>query len=173
MAPATNLKPIETAAQAAQQPYPTSPAVGTLKFTATAGAAEARVMSIEPPIRPGHRKRLRLHLTTALAKGERLRDLQLECEGAATLGLRGELKVISVRPLVPARPKGERGNRIRRAVRRHQREVQLAAAKGTPAPDAPKDRRRKANTAPKAKAAVKPAPRPKRTPTGYSVVVEL
>jgi len=173
MAPATNRKPVETPKQAAELPYPTSPAIGTLKFTATAGAGEARVMSIEPPIRGGHRKRLRLHLTTQLAKGERLRDLDLDCEGAATLGLRGELKVISVKPLVPERPKGQRGNRIRRAVRRHQRAVQLAAAAGGDAPAELKDRRRNAKTAPKAVTATKPEPRPKRRPTGFSVVVEL
>jgi hypothetical protein len=173
MAPAINRQPIETPQQAAGHPYPTSPAIGTLKFTATGGAGEARVMSIEPPIRDGHRKRLRLHLTTQLCKGERLHDLQLDCEGAATLGLRGELKVISVKPLVPERAKGVRGNRIRRAVRRHTRDAQIAAAKGAEAPAAVKDRRRNPKTAPKAVAATKPEPRAKRRPTGFSVVVEL
>ncbi len=173
MAPAITRQPVETPKQAGEQPYPTSPAIGTLKFTATAGAGEARVMAIEPPIRGGHHKRLRLHLTTALVRGERLRDLQLDCEGAATLGLRGELKVIMVKPLVPARPKGVRGNRIRRAVRRQRQAEQVAAAKGGEAPKALKDRRRNAKTAPKVKPGGKPEPRIKRTPTGYSVVVEL
>ena len=78
MAPAKTRQPIETPEQALAHPYPTSPAVGTLKFTATSGAGEARVMSIEAPIRSGHGKRLRLHLTSVLKRGERLRDLQLE-----------------------------------------------------------------------------------------------
>lgn len=173
MAPAKTRTPIETAEQANALPYPTSPAIGTLKFTATAGAGDARVMSIEPPIREGHGKRIRLHVATALKKGERLRELQLDCVGAATLGLGSELKVISVRPLVPARPKGVRGNRIRREVRRQNRAAQIAAASGGEAPAAVKDRRRKAKTAPKPVAAGKPAPRPKRAPTGFSVVVEL
>lgn len=173
MAPAKTRTPIETPKQAAALPYPTSPAIGTLTFTATGGAGEARVMAIEPPIRGGHGKRLRLHLTTLLKSGERLRDLQLACEGAATLGLGTELKVITVKPLVPARPKGVRGNRIRRAVRRHVSAAQAATANGGEVPAAVKDRRRDAKTAPKAVAGGKPEPRPKRRPTGFSVVVEF
>jgi hypothetical protein len=163
----------ETTAQTAALPYPSSPAVGRLAFTGVAGAAEARVLAVLPPVRDGHGRRLRLHVAKPLRPGERLRDLQLQVEGADRLGLGKTLKVISVRPLVPARAKGRRGGRIRRALRRWDAARQRAAATGKPAPAKPKDRRRGKAAAKTTKAGTKPTPRAKRTPTGWSVVVEV
>lgn len=164
---------VETPTQAAGLPYPTSPAVGTLKFTGVGGAAEARVLAVLPPVRPGHGRRLRLHVASPLRAGERLRDLALAVDGAARLGLGDTLRVVSVRPLVPARPKGERGGRIRRALRRWDAARQRAAATGQPAPTKPKDKRRGKAPAKSSKGGGKPTPRPKRAPTGWSVIVEI
>lgn len=165
--------PIESAKQANELPYPSSPAVGVLKFTATAGPGEARVLDLLPPVRAGHGKRMRLHVATALKPGERLRELDLQAEGAATLGLGTSVRVVSVKPLVAERPKSKRGNRIRRAVRRWDAQRQKAAAKGADAPAEPKDKRRNAKTRHSSKHAGKPESRGKRTPAGWSVLVEL
>jgi len=165
--------PVETAKQASTQPYPTSPAIGTLRFTGPAGAGEARVLAVLPPVRAGHGRRLRLHVTAPLHRGQRLRELDLQVDGADTLALGAEVRVVSSRPLVAERPKGQRGNRIRRAVRRWDAAAQRAKAAGQPEPPKPAEKRRDKSTAPKAQAGGKPAARGKRVPAAWSVIIEL
>ena len=170
------LTPTEKPAETAKTAYPTSVAYGRVKFTTAKGAGEGRLLALLPPRRDGQGKRLRVHLVTAVQPGERLAGLAVETADGAAVGLAAVARVISVRPLVPSRPPGVRGKRIRRADRRAR-----AAGGGSPAPKPvarvkPEPKRKgKAEPAPApapVPVAVRAPARPRRNPTGYSVVLE-
>ncbi len=173
----TALPKVVTEVQIHQVRYPVCDACSRIRFRATTGPVEGRLLALLPPRRDGQGRRLRVHVPTRVLPGEHLKEVAIERAPAAVRGIPGEARVISAHPIVPARPPGKRGRRLRRSERMGKPAPAPAPKPVEPAPVKGKPKRGAAASPPPPPkpepVKAKPVPRPKRKPAAYSLVLEI
>ncbi|MCI0342824.1 MAG: hypothetical protein L0216_17060 [Planctomycetales bacterium] len=174
----TALPKVTTEVQIHGERYPVCDACSRIRFRATAGPVEGRFLALLPPRRDGQGRRIRVHVPTRVLPGEHLKEFAIEKAPAPVRGIPDEACVISAHPIVPARPPGKRGRRLRGSERKG-KPAPAPAPKPVEPPAPAKGKPKKGAAAPPPPppkpepVKAKPVLRPRRKPAAYSLVLEI